>query len=202
MRGGTTREAYLRRLAEVVGESEVIVSSLGACTRYLTRIRDREGTFYLVDTMGGTIPVALGLALGWPGRRVIALEGDGALLMAGGVLASVASHPDLPLTVVVFQNDVYESSGGQPLPRATVDYAGLARASGIGAVTRAADPDGFGAALRAAAGRSSPSFITLDTAFDPGEQIPPYTVRPLGIRERFLAWVRRERSSRQETHRR
>ncbi len=195
MRRGTTREAYLRRLAEVVGEREVIVSSLGACTRYLTQIRDREGTFYLVDTMGGAIPLALGVALGWPGRRVIALEGDGALLMAGGVLTSLASHPDLPITVVVFQNDVYESSGGQPLPRATVDYAGLARASGFAAVARAADPDGFGEALRAAASREGPSFITLDTAFDPGEQIPPYTVRPLGIRERFLAWVRRERSA-------
>ncbi len=196
---GTTREAYLRRLAEVVGETEVIVSSLGACTRYLTQIRDREGTFYLVDTMGGAIPLALGLALGWPGRRVIALEGDGALLMAGGVLASAAAHPSAALTIVVFHNDVYESSGGQPLPRATVDYAGLARASGLSAVAEAEDPDGFADALRGAAGRPGPSFITLETAFDPGERIPPYTVRPLAIRERFLSWARRERSTCEET---
>jgi sulfopyruvate decarboxylase subunit beta len=42
--------------------------------------------FALCDAMGAAIPLALGMALTRPDRHVVALEGDGSLLMSPNVL--------------------------------------------------------------------------------------------------------------------
>jgi thiamine pyrophosphate-dependent acetolactate synthase large subunit-like protein len=119
---------------------------------------------------------------------VTALEGDGSLLMNLGALATVAGAGAANLTVLVFRNGRYESSGGQTLPPAPLDYAALATASGLRAEA-VATVDTF----RETLGRlraSGPVLLVLDTAFDPAEPIPPYTDRPAAIREQFAAWVR------------
>ena len=53
-----------------------------------------------------------------------------------GTLVTIASLAPLNLRVVVFVNDVYEVTGGQPVPApaAGVDYAGVARSCGWSSV--------------------------------------------------------------------
>jgi len=185
----TPRLAYLRALLAALGEEEVLVSCLGANARYLATLAPACGTFALVDTMGGAIPLALGMALARPERRVTALEGDGALLMNLGALVTVAAAGASNLTILLFCNRRYESSGGQPIPPAPVDFAGLARASGLAAETvRTAEEfsEAF-ARLRA----KGPGLLVLETAFDPAEPIPPYSQRPPEIRARFAEWLGR-----------
>ena len=53
--------------------------------------------------MGYAIPAAIGAALGCPGRQVVALEGDGALMMTAFELVT-AVHHRLPLLVVVLRD--------------------------------------------------------------------------------------------------
>jgi sulfopyruvate decarboxylase subunit beta len=185
----TARRAYLEALLAELGDEEILVSCLGGNARYLPEMRPRCGTFALCDTMGGAIPLALGMALACPERRVTALEGDGALLMNLGTLVTVAASGATNLTVLVFCNQRYESSGGQPLPPVAVDFAGMARAAGL-----SSEAVGTATELRDALARArahSPSLLALETAFDPAEPIPPYTERPPEIRVQFAAWLRR-----------
>ena len=184
----TPRRTYLEAMLATLGEEDVLVSCLGANARYLSEMNPPCGTFALCDTMGGAIPLALGMALARPECRVTALEGDGALLMNLGALASVAAAGVTNLTMLLFCNRHYESSGGQPLPPTAVDFAGLARASGLRAEAVATDEEfraGF-ARLRT----QGAALLALATAFDPAERIPPYLQRPPEIRERFAEWVR------------
>ncbi len=185
----TPRLAYLNALLAMLGEDEILVSCLGANARYLATMNPACGTFALCDTMGGAIPLALGMALARPERRVTALEGDGALLMNLGALVTVAASGASNLTILLFCNQRYESSGGQPLPSAPVDYVGLARGSGLAAeiVTTEAELTRVFPRIRA----RGPGLLALGTAFDPAEPIPPYSQRPQEIRERFATWVRR-----------
>jgi thiamine pyrophosphate-dependent acetolactate synthase large subunit-like protein len=89
--------------------------------------------------MGHATSLGLGLAIAQPERRVIVLSGDGSLLMNLGSLVTIATETPRNLTVVVFDNGVYEVTGAQPTPGSAaartngdpVDFAGLARASGI-----------------------------------------------------------------------
>ena len=50
----------------------------------------RPQNFYMLGSMGLAVPIALGVALAQPQRKVIALEGDGSILMQLGSLATVA----------------------------------------------------------------------------------------------------------------
>ena len=76
-----------------------------------------------------------------------------------------------------------ESSGGQALPAAPVDWGALARGLGIGHVARTADVDGL-VEFPWARAAWEPALLVVDVAFDPREPILPYSERPDEIRAR------------------
>lgn len=57
-------------------------------------------------SMGAALPAAVAAGLSLPGRRVIALVGDGGLLMSMGELLTVVKYR-LPVTTIVFNNGCY-----------------------------------------------------------------------------------------------
>jgi len=180
----------MRVIADLIAD-EIVVAGLGAPCRYLSHLKPRGGTFYLADAMGLPIPLGLGLAVARPRDRVLVLDGDGALLMQAGTLATVAAARVRNLTICIFNNDVYEASGGQPLPAAPVDYPALARACGL----EAPPPIEVASALRAELARAlraeAATFLCIRTPYDPAEVIPAYiTTDPLRVRDDFLGWLR------------
>lgn len=128
--------AVLRRF-----DADLVVSTCGHASRDLQAVADRPGHFYLVGSMGMAAPVALGAALAAPGRRVLAIDGDGSVAMNLGALPMVAAH-DADLLHVVLDNGVHESTGGQATVRAA-DLAALARAAGYRAAASVADLAGI-----------------------------------------------------------
>jgi thiamine pyrophosphate-dependent acetolactate synthase large subunit-like protein len=86
---------------------------------------------YNPSSMGEGPPLGLGLALAQPKRGVIVVNGDGCMLMNLGTLVTIGSNP-ANLFVVLLDNGIYEITGGQPTAGSgRVDYASLAKASGI-----------------------------------------------------------------------
>ena len=70
--------------------------------------------------------LGLGLALAQPKRRVIALEGDGSILMQLGALATIANLNPKNLVIVVWDNGMYQITGSQPAATAaTLSLAAL-----------------------------------------------------------------------------
>ena len=181
----TPRKPLLEALVAMLTADDVLVSSLGANSRYLPHLAVAAPVFALCDSMGAAIPLALGMALQRPDRHVVALEGDGSLLMCPNVLATVAAARPPNLTALLWVNGHYESSGGQALPSAPVDWPTLARGFGISHVDRVGDVPSLRAALPRARAARAPALLVLDVAFDPGESIPPYSERPDEIRARF-----------------
>ena len=176
------RKAWLDALAATLDARALVVAGLGANARYLPHLPIKAAHFAMCDAMGAAIPLALGMALAKPERQVIALEGDGSLLMNLGTLATVGATAVRNLTILLFDNRHYESSGGQDLPKVEVDLVAIARAARIPTAERLASA----AALPAALARSDgPAFYLLPTVFDPDEPIPPYSERPDEIRLNF-----------------
>jgi thiamine pyrophosphate-dependent acetolactate synthase large subunit-like protein len=89
------------------------------------------------------------------------------------------------LSILLWVNGRYESSGGQALPPAPVDWAALARAAGIRHVESVRDVAGLRATFPNARSAGEPAVLVVDVAFDPAEAIPPYSERPDKIRARF-----------------
>ena len=118
--------------ARVRGDALVIVSP-GFTGHELAAARHLDETLYNME-MGYAAPMCLGLALAKPGRNVVALEGDGSMLMALGSLATIARYAPPNLILVVFDNQRYLTTGSGSVATATaqgVDLAAVARACGI-----------------------------------------------------------------------
>lgn len=123
----------LRVLADLCQGDQIVVTNQGSSRIWPKLCRRPLDFHYNPSTMSGAIPLALGLALAQPNREVLAVSGDGSLLMSLGSLVTVIGSGVTNLTVVLLDNGLYEVTGGQATPAAqvAVDYAGLARAAGF-----------------------------------------------------------------------
>src|SRR5262249_34759160 len=119
------------------------------------------------STMGGAIPLALGLALAQPERSVLVVSGDGSLLMSLGSLVTVVSAGATNLTVVVLDNGLYEVTGGQKTPATGTrgDLAAMACAAGFSTALRFSELSDWQA--NAAAALSAPGLRFLSLAVQP-----------------------------------
>ena len=111
----------------------LVVASLGNPCYDVMAQGDRPDNFYVWGAMGGTVPLALGLALAQPGRRILALVGDGEMMMGLGSLATVAVQRPRNLSIVVVDNEHYAETGMQRAHTGRgVDLVAVARAVGFG----------------------------------------------------------------------
>jgi thiamine pyrophosphate-dependent acetolactate synthase large subunit-like protein len=112
----------------------LMVSSLGTATSALRAATGDGPHLYLGGAMGSALATAVGVAEKRPERRVVAVVGDGELLMGASSLWTVAGARPPRLTVAVLSDGHYSITGGQPLgvPSAFVE---VARALGLDAET-------------------------------------------------------------------
>jgi thiamine pyrophosphate-dependent acetolactate synthase large subunit-like protein len=173
-----------KRLVGQLRREEAVIGGIGNANFDLWASGQRPQNFYMLGSMGLTIPIALGVAIAQPQRHVIALEGDGSLLMQLGCLATVAGRAPKNLTIVVWDNGIYQITGSQPTPgAAAADLVAIARAAGIAQSAWAADENEFDQ-LVASALKGGP---TLIAARIDGKAAVGATDRdPVQIRERFM----------------
>ena len=180
-----TREAYYRAMAEALPPETLVVTALGNASYLWAAIRDRAENFYVEDAMGLALPLALGLAVARPDREIVAVEGDGGMLMHMGALVTVGAAAPANLTVLLIQNGVHAASGGQALTNAALDFAVLAEAAGVARARNIGSADDFAPALGAALTAPGPSFLALATAPDLDVVVPPAGFDPVVTRRRF-----------------
>src|SRR5258707_15748033 len=88
--GAMQRADLMRRLVSKLDREEAVIGGIGHSNFDLWGAGDRPQNFYMLGSMGLACPIAFGVALGQPNRKVFALEGDGSLLMEMGCLATIA----------------------------------------------------------------------------------------------------------------
>jgi thiamine pyrophosphate-dependent acetolactate synthase large subunit-like protein len=122
------------------------VSSLGTATSAL-RLASQDGPhFYFGASMGSALAGAMGVADAVPGRLVVALLGDGELLMGASTLWSVSAYRPANLVAVVLSDGAYGITGGQPLS-ARPRFAAVAESLGGIAGIRVTGSNGLRKAL-------------------------------------------------------
>jgi thiamine pyrophosphate-dependent acetolactate synthase large subunit-like protein len=174
-----------RRLVGQLRREEAVIGGIGNANFDLWESGQRPQNFYMLGSMGLAIPIALGVAIAQPKRHVIALEGDGSLLMQLGCLATVAERRPKNLTIVIWDNGIYQITGSQPTPgAAAADLVAIARGAGISQSAWASDEADFDELVTSALKGSGP---TLIAARIDGKPAAGMTERdPVQIRERFM----------------
>ena len=138
------RRETVGRLLQDRGEL-LVVSGLGSATYDVAAAGDNLCNFYLWGAMGGTAAMALGLALAQPKRPVLAITGDGDMLMGMGSLATIGAARPANLSVVVLDNEVYGETGAQPTAISHgVNLVTVARGCGLEASDDIRDMNGVG----------------------------------------------------------
>jgi thiamine pyrophosphate-dependent acetolactate synthase large subunit-like protein len=182
-----------KRLVASLKRDEAVIGGIGNANFDLWASGERAQNFYMLGSMGLAIPIALGVAIAQPQRHVIALEGDGSLLMQMGCLATVGMLAPKNLTMVVWDNGLYQITGGQETAsKSAADLVAVARACGVRNSAWAADEDDFDR-LVASALAGGPSLIAARIDDKPG--VGQTDRDPAAIRARFMAGLGVRRAS-------
>ncbi len=143
-----------------------VISNLGPSNYTLYKADpERTANFYMLNSMGMACSIALGLAIARPDLKVWLLDGDGALLMNLGSLATEADQSPENLVHIVWDNGIFQSTGGQTIPSGKkANLAEIARAAGFEKVARVEELSTFRKAVDQAAAEPGPWFIDARTA--------------------------------------
>src|ERR1700691_950183 len=173
------------RLVAKLKNEEAVIGGIGNTNFDLWGAGHRPENFYMLGSMGLTLPIALGGALAQPKRRVFALEGDGSLLMQMGCLSTIAMLAPKNLCMIVMDNGVYQITGAQPTPAAMVaDIVAIAAGCGVADGAWAADEEDFERLIDRSLSASGPTLIAARIDDQPG--VGGTRRDPLQIRERFM----------------
>jgi thiamine pyrophosphate-dependent acetolactate synthase large subunit-like protein len=122
-------------LAAIVRQrgSAPLITGPGAISGGLYSRAHQPATIYNMD-LAYALPVAMGIALGAPGERVIAVEGDGSVVAGLPALATLGRYRPRNLVLVVVDNGRFGSTGEGWVSTATAggtDLAVVARGCGV-----------------------------------------------------------------------
>lgn len=165
-------------------EDTLAVASLGTATSALRAASGDGPHLYLGGAMGSALAAALGIASARPDRNVLAVVGDGELLMGASSLWTLAGLRPANLVVLVLDNGRYEITGGQELiaPTRFAEVARALRAADAGVAGSPAETTQSVAAL----GRPA---IVVATVTDPAWPGPSPFVDPFLVRTRFESFA-------------
>ncbi|HEV7602211.1 MAG TPA: thiamine pyrophosphate-dependent enzyme [Bradyrhizobium sp.] len=177
-----------KRLVAKLKNEEAVIGGIGNTNFDLWSAGHRPQNFYMLGSMGLAFPIALGVAMAQPQRRIIALEGDGSLLMQLGCLSTIASLKPKNLSLIVMDNGIYQITGAQPTPAAAAsDIVAIAQGCGISDSAWAADEDDFERLVDQSLIATRPTLIALRIDDKPG--VGATDRDPVQIRERFMRGV-------------
>jgi thiamine pyrophosphate-dependent acetolactate synthase large subunit-like protein len=180
-----TRLDATRVVVQVCGDA-AIVASLGHPAYDLFAAGDRPRNFYTWGSMGLASSIGLGLALAQPALHVVVLDGDGSLLMNLGSLATIGLQQPPNVSVIVMDNELYATTGGQPTPTASgADLAAAARAMRVEDAVTVRTEEELAAQLQSRADR--PRFIVAKVTESKPTAKPPLDA--VGIKQRFMAAI-------------
>jgi thiamine pyrophosphate-dependent acetolactate synthase large subunit-like protein len=139
----------------------------------------------MLGSMGLATPIALGVALAQPQRKVFALDGDGSILMQLGALGTVAAEACKNLAIIIWDNGLYQITGSQQtLTASGTDLVAMAKGAGIAQSYWASDETHFVALIERTLREDGPWFIA---ARIDGEKPAGTTERdPVKIRLNFM----------------
>ena len=155
-----------------VRTDEVVVTAMGTAREWMA-LGSHPLDFVLVPSSMGQAPaLGLGIALAQPDRKVIVCNGDGSMLMNLGSLVTITSEAPANLTLLIFDNGVYEVTGSQSTPGARearkdcrdIDFLAVATACGFSSIYGFDEIDHWQAEVRNVIDAAGPTFARLKVA--------------------------------------
>lgn len=178
------REEAIKQIVEKLSDNEIIVSTTGKTSRELFEIREALGQghdsdFLTVGCMGHANQIAVGMALAKPKRKVICIDGDGALLMHMGSMAINGAISPKNFIHIVINNGSHESVGGQPTVADTIDVVKIAEANNYKSAVSVSSSEALDDVLEHLENLKGPALIEIKTKVGSRDDLGRPTIKPV-----------------------
>uniref|UniRef100_UPI003217DE02 phosphonopyruvate decarboxylase n=1 Tax=uncultured Draconibacterium sp. TaxID=1573823 RepID=UPI003217DE02 len=178
------REEAIKQIVEKLSGNEIIVSTTGKTSRELFEIREALGQghdsdFLTVGCMGHANQIAIGMAIATPNRRIICIDGDGALLMHMGSMAINGAVSPKNFIHIVINNSSHESVGGQPTVAGNIDVVKIAEANNYKSAISISSPEALDEILTDIRTIEGPALIEIKTKIGSRDDLGRPTIKPV-----------------------
>jgi thiamine pyrophosphate-dependent acetolactate synthase large subunit-like protein len=177
------RYDYLKAIADDAGDA------LAVCTGWAARewwaVRPSDGNLK-TRTLGLVSSIAAGLAIALPRRKVIAIDGDGAFLMNLCGLPTIARQNPGNFLHLLFDNEIFEASGGTATASRDCDAVTLAKGAGYKHALWVNTPEEFRDGFTSAWEKNQLTLLAVKV--EPGQpaDLPPLKLDELENKYRFI----------------
>lgn len=189
--GSLGREEAIGMVLDSLQGSEIIVSTTGKISRELYEERKKRGEsvkkdFLTVGSMGHASQIALGIAHQKKNEQVYCLDGDGAIIMHMGGLATVGWIAPYNLKHIVFNNMAHESVGGQSTAAKAINLPGIAKSCGYSFVATVATAEELIPMLAALKTRQGPVFLEIKVNLESRKNLGRPDECPIENKKKFM----------------
>lgn len=184
-----SRTRAIELITKFHGSERAIVATTGKTGRELFTINDSPNHIYVVGGMGTASSIGLGISHVLPSQPVTILDGDGALLMKMGSLATIGHYQPKSYLHVVLDNEQHDSTGGQRTVSSTVQFAQVAAASNYSAAAFAENETDISDALEKLSLQGGPSLLHVKIKPGSPEKLGRPTIQPFQVRDRFMKYL-------------
>lgn len=186
-----SREEAIKLIVSKLDGSDIIVSTTGKTSRELfeTRVALKQAhhsDFLTVGSMGHSSQIALGIAIAKPDKKVICIDGDGALLMHMGSLAITGTVAPKNFIHLIINNGAHESVGGQPTVGFNIDISKIALSNGYKSAISVSTAKDLSKALTEIDKKGCPALIEVKVKVGSRDDLGRPTILPVDNKKDFM----------------
>ena len=188
------REKALEIILSQLPKDVIVVSTTGKTSREIFEIRKENAEphhmdFLTVGSMGHCSSIALGIAISNPKRKVVCIDGDGALIMHMGSLSTVGQLSPKNFYHILINNEVHESVGGQSTSARYINIREIVSANGYKQVSFVNDEGKLIYQVGKFISQIGPNF--LEVKIDPGSRkdLGRPTISPIDNKKEFMKFI-------------
>ena len=184
-----SRTKALETIINQKDDHTVFLATTGKTGRELFEINDFEGNLYMVGSMGCASSMGLGLAMARPEKKVIVIDGDGALLMRMGALPTNAYYRPDNLLHILLDNNTHDSTGGQATISHNVDFVENAASVGYPKAIYAHSAEELDELIKGWKESGGLTFIHLRIDKGSPEKLGRPTIKPYQVKDRLMKFI-------------
>lgn len=184
-----SRIESIKIIRETLSDEDALIATTGKIGRELFTLGDTENQLYVVGSMGCAAGIGFGIQYTKPNQRVVVLDGDGAVLMKMGTLATIGHYKSEQFIHIILDNESYESTGGQQSVSPTVDFCHIAAACGYKKCYRADTKQALAHAIHAIKENIGPSLIHVKVSGGSASDLGRPALKPWQVKDRFMKFL-------------
>lgn len=185
------RESAIKKIIECIPSECLVTSTTGKISRELYENRELNGDshekdFLTVGSMGHASSIALGQALAHKDKRIVCIDGDGAVIMHMGAMATIGAYQPANLLHIVLDNSAHETVGGIPTVSQKIDFVSMAKSVGYEEAYEVENLNTLESVLKESIKKDKLIFIRVLVALGSRENLGRPKERPRDNLEKFM----------------